>query len=55
MFVIAKFTIFALMWPYAIIETVITTLGVLLFSCFIVYDTQLMLIGKHKYTVGTDE
>jgi FtsH-binding integral membrane protein len=30
-------------------------LGALIFSLFIIYDTQLMLGGKHKYSLDPEE
>ena len=30
-------------------------LGALIFSLFIIYDTQLMLGGKHKYSIHPEE
>lgn len=34
---------------------VYTSLGVLIFSMFLVYDTQLMLGGTHKYSISPEE
>lgn len=34
---------------------VYASLGALLFSLYLIYDTQLMLGGKHKYTVSPEE
>lgn len=34
---------------------VYASLGALLFSLYLIYDTQLMLGGKHKYTISPEE
>lgn len=34
---------------------VYASLGALLFSVYLIYDTQLMLGGKHKYTISPEE
>jgi protein lifeguard len=31
------------------------SLGALLFSCYLVFDTQLMMGGKHKYSISPEE
>ena len=39
----------------SIIETLISTVSAILFSCYIVYDTQLIVSGNHKYKFDVDE
>lgn len=34
---------------------VYSSIGALLFSFYIIYDTQLMMGGKHKYSIHPDE
>ena len=31
------------------------SLGALLFSCYLVFDTQMMMGGKHKYSISPEE
>ncbi|VVC95815.1 protein lifeguard 2 [Leptidea sinapis] len=38
-----------------IVRLVYASLGVLIFSLYLVYDTQLMLGGKHKYSISPEE
>ncbi|CAK1544879.1 unnamed protein product [Leptosia nina] len=38
-----------------IVRLVYASLGVLLFSLYLVYDTQLMMGGKHKYSISPEE
>lgn len=38
-----------------ILSLVYACLGALLFSFYLVYDTQLMLGGKHKYSISPEE
>ncbi|XP_072947828.1 protein lifeguard 1-like isoform X2 [Epargyreus clarus] len=38
-----------------IVTLVYASLGALLFSIYLIYDTQLMMGGKHKYTISPEE
>lgn len=38
-----------------LLETITASIGAILFSLYIVYDTQLMLGGDHKNSIGTEE
>eukprot|EP00501_MAST-03F_sp_TOSAG23-6_P001357 GSMAST32.ASY1.ANO1.1409.1 assembled CDS len=38
-----------------LLNTVYSSLGALLFSCYLVYDIQLIMGGKHKYALSPDE
>ncbi|XP_063623843.1 protein lifeguard 1-like [Cydia splendana] len=38
-----------------ILDYVYSAVTCVMFSMYLVYDTQLMLMGKHKYTVGPDD
>lgn len=40
---------------YPIVNLVYACLGALLFSAYLVYDTQLMMGGKHKYSISPEE
>lgn len=39
----------------SLLNTVYSCLGALLFSFYLVYDIQLIMGGKHKYSIGVDE
>ncbi|XP_063697378.1 protein lifeguard 2-like isoform X2 [Culicoides brevitarsis] len=47
--------IFAIIFPGKILSLVYASLGVVLFSVYLVYDTQLMMGGKHKYSISPEE
>ncbi|XP_017868213.1 PREDICTED: protein lifeguard 1 isoform X2 [Drosophila arizonae] len=49
------FGIVAICVPGQIIGLVYASLGALLFSVYLVYDTQLMLGGNHKYAISPEE
>lgn len=49
------FGIIAMFWHGKIITIVYGTVGALLFSLYLIYDTQLMLGGKHKYSISPEE
>nr|CAD7437719.1 unnamed protein product [Timema bartmani]CAD7451940.1 unnamed protein product [Timema tahoe] len=49
------FGIVAIIFPGKTITLVYASLGALLFSVYLVYDTQLMLGGKHKYSISPEE
>lgn len=53
--VLLIFGIFALIFPGKVIILVYASLGALLFSLYLVYDTQLMMGGKHKYSLSPEE
>lgn len=38
-----------------IVSLVYACLGALLFSVYLVYDTQMMMGGKHKYSIHPEE
>lgn len=38
-----------------VITLVYASLGALIFSIYLVYDTQLMMGGKHKYSISPEE
>jgi len=49
------FGIFAAIFQDRITNIVYASLGAFIFSCYIVFDTQLMLGGKHKYALDPEE
>lgn len=42
-------------WRNSVAYLVYSCLGALIFSMYIVFDTQLMLGGKHKYSISPEE
>jgi FtsH-binding integral membrane protein len=49
------FGIVAICIPGKTMSLVYASLGALLFSVYLVFDTQLMLGGKHKYSISPEE
>jgi len=49
------FGILAIFIQNRILDLVYASLGALVFSCYIVFDTQMMLGGKHKYSISPEE
>ena len=49
------FGIFCAIFPSNIMNVVYASLGAVIFSCYIVVDTQLMMGGKHKYELDPEE
>ncbi|OXU26271.1 hypothetical protein TSAR_002467 [Trichomalopsis sarcophagae] len=49
------FGFIAIFWHGRTVILVYSCLGALLFSFYLVYDTQLMLGGKHKYSLSPEE
>jgi len=49
------FGIIAICFPGKVIGLVYASLGAVLFSVYLVYDTQLMLGGNHKYSISPEE
>ena len=49
------FGIVAICIPGKVIHLVYASLGALLFSVYLVFDTQLMLGGEHKYSISSEE
>lgn len=42
-------------FPGRIVSVVYSSLGVLVFSLYLIYDTQMMLGGKHKLSISPEE
>lgn len=49
------FGIIAICIPGKVLLLVYASLGALVFSVYLVYDTQLMMGGKHKYSISPEE
>ncbi|XP_074032653.1 protein lifeguard 1 isoform X3 [Leptinotarsa decemlineata] len=49
------FGIVAIFFHNKIVQMVYASLGALIFSVYLVYDTQLMMGGKHKYSISPEE
>ncbi len=49
------FGIVAICIPGKVTHLIYASLGALLFSVYLVYDTQMMLGGKHKYSISPEE
>lgn len=47
-------SILSLFWHTKVLNIVISAVGAILFSCYLVFDIQLMM-GGHKYQISTDE
>lgn len=53
--VLMLFGLVAMFFPGKIMSLVYASLGALLFSMYLIYDTQMMMGGKHKYSVSPEE
>lgn len=53
--ILVIFGIVAIFIPSRVVTLVYASLGALLFSVYLVYDTQLMMGGKHKYSISPEE
>lgn len=49
------FGIVAIFVKTKIVSLIYASLGALIFSIYLIYDTQLMLGGKHKYSISPEE
>merc|ERR1712018_19857 len=49
------FGIFCAIFKDSIMNVVYASLGAVIFSCYIVVDTQMMMGGKHKYALDPEE
>ncbi|XP_011685608.1 PREDICTED: protein lifeguard 1-like isoform X2 [Wasmannia auropunctata] len=49
------FGIIAMIWHGKIMTLVYAALGALIFSLYLIYDTQMMIGGKHKYSISPEE
>lgn len=53
--VLLVFGIIAIFIPGKIITLIYASLGALIFSMYLVYDTQMMVGGKHKYSISPED
>ncbi|KAG8286922.1 hypothetical protein J6590_049011 [Homalodisca vitripennis] len=53
--ILMVFGIICLFFPGKTMILVYSSLGALLFSVYIVYDTQMMMGGDHKYSISPEE
>lgn len=53
--ILMLFGLIAIFFPGRTITLVYASLGALIFSLYLVYDTQLMMGGKHKYSISPEE
>lgn len=53
--ILMVFGIVAIFVKGKIVTLVYASLGALIFSVYLIYDTQLMLGGKHKYSISPEE
>lgn len=53
--ILLLFGIVAIFVHNKILELVYASLGALIFSIYLIYDTQLMMGGKHKYSISPEE
>ncbi len=49
------FGIMAICMQDKVVNLVYASLGALIFSIYLVFDTQLMLGGKHRYSISPEE
>ncbi|KXJ67886.1 hypothetical protein RP20_CCG008096 [Aedes albopictus] len=53
--ILMLFGIIAIFFPGKTITIVYASAGALLFSIYLIYDTQLMMGGEHKYSISPEE
>lgn len=53
--ILMVFGIVAIFVKGKIITLIYASLGALIFSVYLIYDTQLMIGGKHKYSISPEE
>lgn len=55
MIILLLFGIVAIFIPGKTIQMIYASCGVFLFSIYLIYDTQMMMGGKHKYSISPEE
>lgn len=55
LFIFVVFSIIAMFMPGKITTLIFSSVGALLFSFYLVYDTQMMMGGTHKYSISPEE
>lgn len=53
--VLILFGLIAAIWRNNVVNLVYASLGALVFGLYLVFDTQLMLGGKHRYSISPEE
>jgi protein lifeguard len=53
--ILLVFGIVSMFFPNKTLHLVYASFGALLFCIFLVYDTQMMMGGKHKYSISPEE
>uniref|UniRef100_A0A8D7ZXT3 Protein lifeguard 1 n=4 Tax=Culex pipiens TaxID=7175 RepID=A0A8D7ZXT3_CULPI len=53
--ILMLFGIIAIFFPGKTITIVYASFGALIFSIYLIYDTQLMMGGEHKYSISPEE
>lgn len=53
--VLMIFGIVAIFVPGKTITLIYASVGALIFSFYLIYDTQMMMGGKHKYSISPEE
>lgn len=53
--VLMMFGLFAIIFQDKVLNILYGSLGALIFSFYLVFDTQLMLGGSHKFTISPEE
>jgi protein lifeguard len=53
--ILLVFGFVAMIWPGKIITMLYASAGALIFSVYLIYDTQMMMGGKHKYSISPEE
>ena len=53
--VLTLFGFLAMIYPGGIVRLMYSAVGALMFSFYLVYDTQLMLGGNHKFSISPEE
>ncbi|CAL1270432.1 unnamed protein product [Larinioides sclopetarius] len=53
--ILVCFGFVAIFFPGRIIQLIYASLGAVIFSMYLVFDTQLMMGGKHKYSLSPEE
>lgn len=47
--------IVGMFWPGKTMSLIYGSFGALIFSIYLIYDTQMMMGGKHKYSISPEE
>lgn len=54
-FVLLIFGIISIFWQEAIVRLIFASIGVIIFSLWLIYDTQMLMGGKHKHSISPEE